>query len=134
MGIAVGPARSEQAGWIAVRFTANLPGLCGQATIGANPGLISIRTDPASTCGSSCAVSRITTDVIAHEVGHALGFSHTDSGIMKAGAPRACSTDPVFTPAERAAARLVYSRQPGNSDPDTDPIGAAYLEPRTILD
>lgn len=62
--------------------------------------------------------------VFAHELGHVMGLRHhTDVGIMS-GRGISCSWTPddvTFTSQEEFHAGVLYSRPPGNTDPDRDP-------------
>jgi len=127
-----GPAaRQRQDGWIIVTFVRQQSGgdICGQSYIGELAGMIQF-VDGACTCGSN-SVPR---QVVAHEVGHAMGFFHvSDPGSMMY--PQASGNCANVTPsaAERFHSAIAWSRVPGNTDPDLDPSGLTPLSRRDIL-
>jgi hypothetical protein len=92
-------------GWINVEF-----GRSGNwSRLGEDPGQIQFGTE--GTCTSLA---------IVHEFGHAMGYWHTatEPAIMSGG-PRTC-TQYNITPGEAMIARAMYSREPGNVEPDKD--------------
>jgi hypothetical protein len=119
-----GAGAKTAADTIAVSFV-NEPAadFCGQAVIGANPGSITINY---GRCG--CSAIGFSAEIVAHEVGHAMGFRHTSSGIMSPDRARGCDNT-AFTPTELYHARIAYSRQPGNMDADRDAPGFAFASP-----
>jgi hypothetical protein len=127
-----GPAaRQRQDGWIIVTFVRQQSGgdICGQSYIGELAGMIQF-VDGACTCGSN-SVPR---QVVAHEVGHAMGFFHvSDPGSLMY--PQASGNCANVTPsaAERFHSAIAWSRVPGNTDPDLDPSGLTPLSRRDIL-
>ncbi len=67
--------RAPTRGWITVEFSANPTfGLCGEATVGSDPGRVLLGLQPANDCGLGLAPSP---GCIAHEVGHGLGSGTT---------------------------------------------------------
>ena len=127
-----GPAaRSRQDGWIIVTFVRQQSGgdICGQSFVGELAGMIQL-DDGVCSCGS-ITVPR---QVVAHEVGHAMGFFHvSDRGsLMYPQASRNC-TNVTPSAAERFHTAVAWSRVPGNTDPDLDPSGLTPLSRRDIL-
>lgn len=105
-------------GYIAVTFVHEPEGdYCGQAFVAANPGAITMNYDR---CRTGCGAFSPRT--LAHEVGHALGYWHTEAlGIMHRTQGRTCA-DLQFSDDERLHARVAYQRPVGNIDVDRDPI------------
>lgn len=72
----------------------------------------------------ACGSRKISPNTVSHELAHALGFWHAQGPyLLTTQTGSGCSSfeNEVITPAERAHARIAYSRPPGNRDPDTDP-------------
>lgn len=68
-------------------------------------------------------------DLRAHELGHALGFDHvTDRTSLM-------NPNQIIDPTDfdRQAGSIAYHRVPGNSSPDSDPIGATINAQRQPL-
>ena len=98
-------SRPRTKGWITVEF-----GRSGNwSLLGEDPGQVQFGTE-----GSCQSLA------IAHEFGHALGYWHSSvrPSIM-GGGPGSC-TPYDLTPNETLIARVMYSREPGNREPDTD--------------
>jgi len=116
--------------WITVRWpsVAGPEGICGSADVGRPGGEIRLYYKSNCSCPSGPQVRPRT---VRHEIGHAMGFWHTDSptdlmaGIGVAG----CDQRP--SPRELAHAAIAYHRPVGNLDPDTDPdlVPSASVSP-----
>jgi hypothetical protein len=117
--------RAPAAGWITVNIIRD-PSLpyCGQSFIARDPGEIVLVNDRCN-CGSV----KISGGLVAHEVGHALGFWHVSDPrhVMYDTHPSGCPAVDLSTE-ERFHAALAYKRPPGNRDPDIDPATTAAAQ------
>jgi Carboxypeptidase regulatory-like domain/Matrixin len=123
--------RPRQDGWIIVNFITNPSGgdICGQSYVGALNGLIEL-VNGACTCGGSAVPNQ----VVAHEVGHAMGFFHvSDPGSLMYPQASPNCTNTSLSAAERFHSGIAWTREPGNLDPDLDPSGLTPLSRRDIL-
>lgn len=101
--------REKTPGWLTVKWSSTALGdQCGRSTVGVDGGYIEFNTSGACRCGMATAVYP---RLIRHELGHAMGFYHTDgAGDVMYGrtiAPNACDTLP--SERERRHAKLAYS-------------------------
>lgn len=124
--IETGPeARPAMAGWVNVLFQRVLsdPNAGGAATVGGNQGTMWLRYYPGEVTPGG-AVARpecefLVVSAAEHEVVHTMGYFHTSdirSHFFTANCNGANRASIV-----RHHAGLVYSRPPGNTDPDADP-------------
>ena len=113
--------RAEAPGWINVNIIREEEddNVCGRAFVGADPGRITLVYDrPGCRCGSL----KVAGPVVAHEVGHALGFFHVSDrkSLMYPITSGACPVSSASA-VELYHAAIAYSRPRGNTEPDDDP-------------
>jgi hypothetical protein len=119
--------REGQPGWITVKFPNPQIDSCGRAQVGVEGGWIELNYLFGTRCSCGGGISRVAARTARHELGHALGFYHTDSAgdLMYGLARMTCLVDVPPSAREVEYAQYAYSRPAGNRDPDDDPIGAA---------
>ena len=124
-------SRVGQSGWITVRWPAIVPvdslTYCGLAQIAVDGGWIDLQRDTQRRCGCN-GVADVRPRTVRHEVGHAMGFRHTDGSQDLMHTP-AAGCDASLSPREAFHAAIAYQRPVGNTDPDTDPAGIVTLAP-----
>ena len=98
---------------------------CGRAYVGSTRGEIEL-VDDRCHCGSN----KISGAIVAHEVGHAMGFFHvSDRGsLMYPYIPGNCPPGRL-SELERYHSAVAYSRTRGNADPDADHESAQMSRP-----
>jgi hypothetical protein len=120
--------REGQAGWLTVKWITENTGHCGTSDIARDGGMFELH---AGTPGCSCNGFGIRPSTVRHELGHAMGFYHTDTASdLMVSSSSAC--DKPLSSRELSAAAIAYSRPVGNVDPDADPSGAVNLAPMRI--
>lgn len=117
--------RPQQDGWVNLTFYAAIGTAFGQSTVGGNSGTMSIRygmTSSATTNPNNCLTPEVS--VADHEITHTMGFWHTPDIFFDSFSGTGCPGSP--RPEHiRYHSAIVYSRPPGNRDPDVDPAPAS---------
>jgi hypothetical protein len=113
-------ARASKTGWVNVQFLRNHTlgdEVAGNSTVGGNVGTINLVFDPPGGPTGGCEAAVVY--YADHEIVHSMGYYHTANtdvdfhsayGCLGSGRPAAVLYH----------AAVVYSRSPGNTDPDTD--------------
>jgi hypothetical protein len=117
--------RAPQSGWIVIERSDLGPTVCGRATVGATAGQIWLHSD--NTCNLD--------SVLAHEIGHALGFFHVNIlGALMYPQARSSNIADAPTERERVHAKLAYSRPRGSTDIDIDPQSSQSVRAARVID
>lgn len=124
-----GPGTREgQPDWLTVKWSTEALGLCGRAEIGQEGGFVELFP---LTPGCDCAGYSTRPTIVRHEVGHAMGFWHTDetADVMNT---VGTDCDRPLSDRERYHAAIAYRRPVGNMDPDTDPSNVITMTPMRV--
>ena len=101
--------REKVTGWITVKWRASATDdRCGRSTVGVDGGYIEFNLASACSCGMA---SGLYPRLIRHELGHAMGYYHTDSlaDVMYGQAIPAEACDALPSDRERQHAKFAYS-------------------------
>jgi hypothetical protein len=136
MGIAAlergSETREGQPGWITVTWLPENAGhFCGRAHVGG--GLIELNYKFGGGC--SCGGLPVRPLTVKHEIGHAMGFWHTDhhNDVMYGIGVWQCDNNPSLR--ERHHAAIAYTRPWGSRDADVDPgFSTSRLQPVMVVD
>ena len=104
--------REKHAGWLTVKWARSPEGdRCGRSTVGVDGGFIELNASGACNCGTA---SLVYPRLVRHELGHAMGYYHTDAptDVMYGNiiAAEACDLQP--SDRERRHARFAHSTLP----------------------
>jgi hypothetical protein len=124
--------REGQSDWVTVKWLSSTDtAMCGRAPVGG--GWIELNyLNPLCRCGGSA----FSVAAMRHELGHVMGFWHTDStdDLMFHQIDRRC--DKPLSARERFHTALAYQRPIGNRDQDVDPAGGSSMgmRPAIVID
>lgn len=101
--------REKVPGWITVKWSSDPPaGGCGRSTVGIDGGFIELDVSGVCSCGLATAVYP---RLVRHELGHAMGYYHTDriTDVMYGRPISFSECDTLPSERERSHARIAYS-------------------------
>lgn len=103
--------REKVSGWITIKWTTAMSRRCGRSTVGVDGGFIELNISGACDCGLA---TKIYPRLVRHELGHAMGYYHTDheSDVMYGQPVPAAACDARPSERERRHARFVHRVQP----------------------
>jgi hypothetical protein len=104
--------REKVAGWLTVKWSSALPAsTCGRSTVGVDGGVIELDSSGACSCGLPTVVYP---RLVRHELGHAMGYYHTDhpDDVMYGLPIDEAGCDILPSERERRHARLAHTATP----------------------
>ena len=123
--------RQAVAGWITVIWISSPEygeKYCGRAEVAVSGGAIELYARGSCRCAGAPLVGPA---VVRHELGHALGFFHSDSSQDVMWNKGVYCNEPLSA-RELYHAAIAYARPVGNADPDADPTSTVYMQPLRI--
>ncbi|HYE87253.1 MAG TPA: hypothetical protein VEA16_12920 [Vicinamibacterales bacterium] len=99
--------REKASGWLTIKWTVNPAAVCGRSTVGVDGGFIELNASGACSCGLA---TRIYPRLVRHEMGHAMGYYHTDDAhdVMSSAPVAREACDALPSERERRHAKIAY--------------------------
>jgi hypothetical protein len=104
--------REKVVGWITVKWSRTALGdRCGRSTVGVDGGVIELNATGACSCGMATAIYP---RLVRHELGHAMGYYHTDhiADVMYGEPIPTSACDTLPSDRERRHARFAHTDLP----------------------
>ena len=101
--------REKALGWITVKWSQTALGdRCGRSTVGVDGGAIELNNSGACSCGMATAIYP---RLVRHELGHAMGYYHTDhiADVMYGEPIPSSACDTLPSDRERRHARIAHT-------------------------